>query len=675
MKFLLPLGLLGLLGIVVLIIIYIIKPNFQQKLISSTYIWKLSLKYQKKRLPISQLRNILLIICQVLAILTATAILTRPVEVLREKVEEPEVILVLDSSASMRTGDEGNTRFENAVRAVQGKAEETFERGGIVSVILADNAPDYYIERAGAQNREEVADKLDALINGGDDLLCSYGSTTINDAVTLSSDVLQMNPSARVFIYSDQQFDYMPEGITVTNFAESDEWNAAILDAQAIIEENYYTFIVDVACYGRDYDLSVNLEVFGKNAKDATEIVSDTVSLGATIPCTRDMPARVIFKYFSDDVTQDELIEYENNLPENTHLVRIERADRAYSYQSVHVYLDEEDSLTLDNSFDIYGGLKEVIKVQYYSAGTDPSDSSKQLSANIFFAEALAALQKEYVNRWDFQITQVKQGNDPALEGFDFYIFEHAMPEKLPTDGVVFLVDPLSNVPDSGFTVSRFEDFQKRGVYLAPENAHPILNNVDPTKIFVSRYQKLSQYDPAYIPLFSYAGDPLLLAKNEGDSRVVAMLFSVHYSNFPLLIDFPIMLYNMFEYYLPSTVVGNGFETYEKVVLQSRGESLNVSGYLVDETITTFPSNLTLSTPGPYKLTQTTFSGKQVEETIYVSVPAAESNIFAVGAPIQSPYFAENEADYFRDLLLYLAIALVSLLTIEWYLQHKQNSI
>ena len=49
MTLLTPLGLIGLLGVVALIIIYIIKPNHQQKFISSTHIWKLSLKYKKKK--------------------------------------------------------------------------------------------------------------------------------------------------------------------------------------------------------------------------------------------------------------------------------------------------------------------------------------------------------------------------------------------------------------------------------------------------------------------------------------------------------------------------------------------------------------------------------------------------------------------------------------------------
>lgn len=39
MSLLLPLGLLGLLGLVALLIIYILKPNYQQKVVSSTFVW------------------------------------------------------------------------------------------------------------------------------------------------------------------------------------------------------------------------------------------------------------------------------------------------------------------------------------------------------------------------------------------------------------------------------------------------------------------------------------------------------------------------------------------------------------------------------------------------------------------------------------------------------------
>ena len=44
-----PLILLGLVGILILIIIYIIKPNYQQKAVSSTFIWRhITKKYVPK---------------------------------------------------------------------------------------------------------------------------------------------------------------------------------------------------------------------------------------------------------------------------------------------------------------------------------------------------------------------------------------------------------------------------------------------------------------------------------------------------------------------------------------------------------------------------------------------------------------------------------------------------
>ena len=50
MTFLYPLGLLGLLGIPVLIVIYIIKSKYTEQTVSSTYLWKLSERFLKKRI-------------------------------------------------------------------------------------------------------------------------------------------------------------------------------------------------------------------------------------------------------------------------------------------------------------------------------------------------------------------------------------------------------------------------------------------------------------------------------------------------------------------------------------------------------------------------------------------------------------------------------------------------
>ena len=78
MSWLTPLGFLGLAGLIALIIIYIIKPNYQLKIVSSTFVWRLSLKLRKKKIPVNKLRNILLFICQVLIITSMAFLLAQP---------------------------------------------------------------------------------------------------------------------------------------------------------------------------------------------------------------------------------------------------------------------------------------------------------------------------------------------------------------------------------------------------------------------------------------------------------------------------------------------------------------------------------------------------------------------------------------------------------------------
>lgn len=668
MRLLLPLGLLGLAGIIALIIIYIIKPNYQQKLVSSTFIWRLSLKYKKRKIPLSKLRNIILIACQVLIITTITLILAKTVFVLEEKTDQPEVILIIDSSASMRAGDEASSRYERAVRAAVKQAQETFDADGLVSVILAEKENAFLTERAAASSRTSVIDGLNALI--AEETQCSYSTSDMNAAMILTDRVLSLNPAAKIYLYTDTTYASLSKNITLVNVAQKTEWNAAILNATASFEDNYYTFRIDLACYGRDMDITLDLEIFGINAADSEDTSTGNLKLTQTVSCIADQVNTVIFKY----VPGEDLGEFEETLPENATFYNLSTDERAYSYQSVHITIDVEDSVSLDNSFDIYGGLKQVIRVQYYSDGTDPGTGAS-LAPNVFFQEAFAALKKVYAGKWDIQITEIKKGGSYATEGFDFYIFEHTMPNKIPTDGVVLLADPTTTLPSGiGLTLEKIMDMSKKSVYLAEETSHPILNNLDPTNISVSRYDKI-KYGPEYTMLLSYAGDPMLLVRNDETTRMAVMCFSLHYSNLPLLIDFPLMMYNMFEYFLPSTVNGNAFEAEDTINVNSRGSSLNVTGYNTDLTFTEFPAKLKLDLPGSYQISQTTFAGKSVTETIYVRMPMAESNVFAEEGALESPKYEIDESDYYRDLLLYLAAALVALILIEWFLQHKESSI
>ena len=261
MTLLTPWWLLGLLSIAVLILIYILKPNYQQKIISSTHVWKLSLKYRKKRIPVSRFRNILIFICQVLILSLCAFLLARPV-IAADKVDgTSEQVIIIDASASMMVSYQGETRFERAVNLAIDNVTDTLKSGGVVTVIVADTKAYPIAQRYTSEDLSYVVDELDKLIMIPDELKCSYGSADMEGAVELAEAVLLENPEANVYLYTGTT--YVQTGdIEIVPIVEEDEWNAAVLSCEAKIDDdNYYDITVNVGCYGRSEEVTVYCKV------------------------------------------------------------------------------------------------------------------------------------------------------------------------------------------------------------------------------------------------------------------------------------------------------------------------------------------------------------------------------------------------------------------------------
>lgn len=664
MTLLAPLGLLGLIGIGVLILIYIIKPNYQQKYISSTYIWKLSLKYRKKKIPVSKLRNILLIICQVLILTACAAILTKPAQILRNQIEVREVIAIIDSSASMRTSLDGETRFQRAVDGVLQLSEEVWKEEGIVSVIYANDKASFLTERATAEYRETLTKELNGMLkleNG--DIACAYGSADVDGAMTLCEEVLFENPNAEIHLYTDTDYDYVPEGIQVKNVAEEAEWNAAILDAYTEYSDGYYAFYVELACYGRDKEIEVRLEVQNANAEDSSSKGVKKV-FTEVVPCDGERTKTLVFineDLFQQDAALEDTIYYK--IPGNDN-----QDDRIFSYQTVHVSISENDSFTVDNSFQIFGGQKEIVKIQYASSNPNP-----------FYGIVLNNLANAYKDTWDIRVTEVKKGDHEAVKttGFDFYFFEEEeIPDRLPTDGVVVLLDPQTEkMPvGSGLNISKIME-SRVGVPLTEGEQHPITKNMQAENIEVTRYTEIV-YGAGFEPLMYCNSKPVIAVKDEPGCKMVVVGFSIHYSTLAIRKDFPLFMYNLFGYFTPPTVEANNFEVNETVKLNSRGEQLSLvrEGSMDDPTVfEEFPASVQLAMPGAYSLKQTTYSGTPVTEYIYVHIPVAESNIRWKGDTVKAPERTHDDIEYYKDLIFFVAAAMVALLFIEWWLQSREN--
>ncbi len=657
MSWLTPLGFLGLVGLVALLIIYLIKPNYQNKFISSTFVWRLSLKYKKKKIPLSKLRNILLIICQVLIITACAAILAQPFIDGEDSDASKEKVIVIDASASMLAELEDETRFERAVSAASKYATEVLEDGGLVSVILAGRESRYLVQRAGQDSAVAVSEAFSSLVDENGGTVCTYGNADVDGAMLLAEEVLADNPRAEVVFYTGTT--YIDDGrvtVKTEEVTDSAEWNAAILDVRAILDDNYYRFEVDAASYGRPTSLKIQLEISGAHGSLGSGDSGESFN-GGTVKLEFDalleMNKVTTLRFGQDE--KDDVSDL-----------------KLYAYDQVYCHVEEQDSLEIDNSFHLYGGTPQVLKIQYYST-----------KSNNFVSGALIGLRNLLRADWDIEIDEIQDseemvnmgmGKEPELEGYDIYIFEHHMPKALPTDGLVILIDPDQVPKGTDFVLGNSMGFYGEHE-LEAGDSHEIMDFVNPAEITVTQYRKINTYDSGYTPLMYVDGNPIVIAKNEPQSKVLLFSFSFHYSNIVLTPAFPIMMSNVINHYIPTTLEDNVFEIYDEVTINSRSEKLTVTGPAdLNASFTEFPASIKADAPGPYTVTQTPISGQQVVENFYVTIPAEQSNIVREVDSLTNPYFppAEEESDI--DLVFYFAIAMVALLFCEWWLKSREQN-
>ena len=337
-----------------------------------------------------------------------------------------------------------------------------------------------------------------------------------------------------------------------------------------------------------------------------------------------------------------------------------------FEYEHATVRIEENDSFSHDNSFEIYGGAKPSLRIQYASS-----------RPNNFFATALLVLRDTLSKRWSVEFVEVKPEEEPEYEGFDFYIFEHKMPKNLPADGVVVLANPDSIPSIAGVQLGKkYTTGGQEANLMEIDSDHPLLSGISGENITVTEFVELNA--DGYDTLLSVPGGggdvPVVIAKNELDQKIAVLGFSLNYSNFSMLLDFPLFMYNLFQYYSPSTLTGHIFEVNDEISLNSRSDVLKVTDQNSNEIeLDTFPATITLKKPGHYTVSQIPISGEEVTESFFVKMPESECNISEEVDSLTNPYFAvkEEKADF--DLLLYFALTLVALLFVEWWLQSREQ--
>ncbi len=312
MSFQNPAGLWLLLGIPALIIIYMIKSRHEDRPVSSTYIWKISHRFMKKRLPLQRLKKILLFSMQLFAIIAVSFIASKPAVV---NGESCDYIVIIDSSASMLILDDtGKTRFEYALETAE-ELSSQIDVGHTFSVISAANEANYLLQQSTSRNEVRLALK---------NAKCTYGECNIADAISLAELLCERSKNSEVVFLTDTEYSESVN-ITVMNLAKS-EWNVSLHSLTEKKSEDGVQFASEITSYNLDASIAVGLKIDGETV-DAK-----------LIDCTADTVTEVVFTIDTK------------------------------SYDTAEVYVEVSDALSSDNSYALCRKSEKTYGITLVSA-------------------------------------------------------------------------------------------------------------------------------------------------------------------------------------------------------------------------------------------------------------------------------------------------------------------
>ena len=251
MQWLNPLGAWAFLGLAAILSLYMLRREYQETQISSTYLWRKALRDQTASRPFQKLKSSLLMLLQLLLAAMLALSLMRPVA--PGQALGGETVMIFDISASMQAVSSGQSRMDQAVSEAAGMIN-TMGGADRLTILTVGKQTNQLLSRS--PDRREALRALSRIEaeNGGADL-----SSALSLAQAMRREIGQLD----IIVYSDNFTP--PEGMEVTHMAVGKGTdNRAITALNASAREGAVQALIQVVNYGAAADVPVECYADGE---------------------------------------------------------------------------------------------------------------------------------------------------------------------------------------------------------------------------------------------------------------------------------------------------------------------------------------------------------------------------------------------------------------------------
>lgn len=627
MSFVYPAGLWALPALAVLIAMCLMRRRSELTPVSSTYLWRLSDQHRKKNRYLRTLKRALFFVLQFAALLFAALLIAQPA--LMMPGSGVDVAVILDASASMRMADaSGETRFSRAVAAAERDMAQ-LPWGASVTVVLAGD------EATVAADHVSTGSDLRAALES---VTCGWGAGDLDGALALCEEMAGNGTISRVCLYTDTEYEET-EGVEVVCLRGEDEWNISLqaLNAEGSI---YGTaFETTAISSGRSADVSFELMVDGKTQDESLiELrVNGELQASGSAYCPEDAETSVSL------------------------LLR-----QVYDFSEVRLTASVQDGLSEDNEVRLFKRKEKTARVLL--VGED----------SYFWEKALEALEKT-------ELTTARDLKEAVLEGYDVYVFDGCLPERLPKDGAVWLLNPPRSPREIGVVFGE----RLMGTYITRANAGETLEqklteNLMLRNAAVARFYEMTSQGNLENVLMCGEMPVMAAGRNENGCVLIVMPFDLQESNLQLLTDYIVLVHNMMEASAPALLPMQNVDCGEIVYPQPHPLCDKLFLQTPDMHLYTLKpdrarNGVRIEKPGSYTLLQEV-RGEQQMLSFFAQVPrqergtnpapSKEALVLVANRNDAAEKMAQERVFYPTRMM---AVVLLVLLLAEWGMYHRER--
>lgn len=411
-----------------------------------------------------------------------------------------------------------------------------------------------------------------------------------------------------------------------------------------------------------------NIYVFSDDYYKFNELNSETILIGNSIPNTAitllshsiyndQISALVKVKNYSDTNVEQSVSLYADGLLHDTIQINLDPNEEErilfdnIQGSNLEARLEQKDNLNIDDTaFDIV---------------SDNSNKKVLLASeqNVFLEKALSIL--------DIELYKSKIDEIENLNGYDLYVFDNVLPDELPKDGHIFIINPPT---DNNF-IKVYDELKVNSINIKDRNLLKFATDIN---FSVSKAKKIEVPNWANIIIDSDVAPLILFGENNNQKQVI-FNFDLHNTDLPLKKEFPIFIYNLVDWYMPQNVIN------KESIFAGDTIDFNLKPNIDSARIITSDNNIIEIVPpfpvapfsGTSKVGIYTLEQKIDDNTIYnnfaVNCPLNESNLLRTVQSIETNLNTAKQTN--KNIANIFIIILLMILIIEWFLYKNKNNL